>query len=280
VNSLVKTWPVIAARLIGKPVIWHVREYLGKKRMYARLIHLLATRVILISEEQFVLFQGLSKAVIIPNGIDLSLFEKVRPAVLPHDRNEDVRTVVTYVGTIEPRKGLFVLARAACLLGDLPWIHFVIVGEASRGNEAYKQKVVELVNSHGLEKRFHFLGQRKDIPEILAASDALCHPAFKEVFPRVILEAMASKIPVIAAGVGGITEMVRDGKEGFVVQSGDHSGFADAIRLIDSKKSLKVQMGKSCYGRVKREFTIQKHALKVAGLYKDILEESRAQGVQ
>ena len=53
VNSLVKTWPVLVSRLIKKPVIWHVHEYLDNKKLYAGVIHLIADGVILISQEQF-----------------------------------------------------------------------------------------------------------------------------------------------------------------------------------------------------------------------------------
>jgi len=271
VNSLVNTWPVLISRFLRRPVVWHVREYLGNKKLYARLIHMLAHRIILISGEQYRLFNGMQKAALVPNGIDLSLYENIKPAPIIDKLINDVRTIITYVGTIEPRKGLYVLAQAAELLSDSPWIHFVVVGDAPERYGGYKKQVMDFIKAKGLRSRFHFLGSRKDVPEILAASDALCHPAFIEVFPRVILEAMAIKIPVIASKVGGITEMVENSKSGFLFEPGDFSSLARTIETIDSNKKRKNEMGKYAHLKVKREFSIEIHTRKIAQTYESLL---------
>jgi len=272
VNSLVKTWPVLVSRLLKKPVIWHVREYLGNKKIYAKLIHLLSDCVVLISQEQFRLFNGMKKAVRIPNGVDITQFENVQPVnILPKDTN--ARTIVTYLGSIELRKGLIILAKAAELLKNSPWIHYAVVGDVQKGHEKYKKEIINFLNEKGLYSRFHFLGYRSDIPDILAITDVLCHPAFIEVFGRVVIEAMASGLPVIASKVGEMPKIVDDGRSGILISPGDYKALAKAIELIDSNKVLKQKMGMFGYKKVKREFSIEIHTQRIAQLYNKLLHE-------
>ena len=271
VNSLVKTWPVLVSRLTNKPVIWHVREYLGNKKIYARLIHLFAYRVIVISQTQYRLFDGMKKAVYIPNGVDHSIFEGVHPAIDLINKKEEVRTIVTYIGSIEPRKGLLVLTRAAAFLSDRPKIHYVVVGDTPQGNERYKNEILDFIKKEGLNAQFHFFGYRNDIPEILASSDILCHPAFVEAFGRVVIEAMASRLPVIATDIGEMPKIVDDGHTGFLVPSGNHEAISKAVTQLDSDKELCKKMGNAGKKRSKEKYDIVLHAQRIAHLYDELL---------
>jgi glycosyltransferase involved in cell wall biosynthesis len=270
VNSLVKMWPVLVSRCVGKQVVWHVREYLGNKRAYARLIHLLAHRVILISKQQVQLFQGMKRAVVVPNAVDLTLYENVLPA-------DDIRTatsdiIVCYIGSIEPRKGLIELARAAHHLENVPNIYFVIAGDAPRKHMMYKQELVDYLRENSLLDRFRFLGFRQDVPRVLRASDMLCHPVYIEAFGRVVIEAMASKLPVIASRVGEIPSIVENGKTGFLVDPGDHRGIADALLRVAENKALKNELGRNGYERVKKRFGLDTHVEKIVEVYSGLLK--------
>jgi glycosyltransferase involved in cell wall biosynthesis len=270
VNSLVKTWPVLASRCARMNVVWHVREYMGNKRAYAGLIHMLAHRVILISHQQFQLFHGMKRARLVPNAVDLALYENVFSA--DDIRTSPGHTIVTYIGSIEPRKGVIELARAASRLKNFPRIHFFVAGDASKIHLKYKQEIVDYLGEHSLFDRFHLLGFREDIPRVLAASDILCHPVYIEAFGRVIIEAMASKLPVIASRVGEIPSIVEDGMTGFLVDPGDHRGIADAVLQIAENKALKSKMGISGYERVKGRFDLDTHLEKIEALYVDVLQ--------
>lgn len=270
VNSLVKTWPVLVSRCVRKPVVWHVREYLGEKRAYARLIHTLAHRVILISKQQFQLFQGMKRAVLVPNAVDLTLYENVVPA--DDIRKAPAHTIVCYIGSIEPRKGLIELARAAQHLKNFPSIHFVVAGDAPKVHMMYKQEIVDYLRKNSLLERFHMLGFRQDIPRVLRASDILCHPVYIEAFGRVIIEAMASKLPVIASRVGEIPSIVEDGKTGFLVDPGDHRGIAEAVLRVAQDEALKNELGRNGYEIVKRRFGLDTHVDKIAEVYTDVLD--------
>jgi glycosyltransferase involved in cell wall biosynthesis len=266
VNSLVKTWPVLAARILGIPVVWHVHEQLGEKRFYARIIHLLANRVLLISTRQLELFRGLPRAFCVPNGVDLDRYFGEKPF-----RFEGGKTVVTYVGTIEPRKGLDVLVQAAALLRDEPDLQYVVVGESKPENRRYERDIVDSLRRHGLEERFSFMGSRGDVPEILGASDMLCHPARIEAFGMVILEAMAAKLPIVATRVGEIPHMVQHGISGLLVERGDPQGLAEAIATLAADVNLRHEMGLVGFERVRVDFSLDKQVHTIAGVYRDAL---------
>jgi glycosyltransferase involved in cell wall biosynthesis len=266
VNSLVKTWPVLAARFRGVPVVWHVHEQLGRKRLYARIIHLLAHRVLLIAKKQLEVFDALRRAVYVPNGVDLERFSRVKPFQFTEGK-----TVITYVGSIEPRKGLDVLVMAASLLRDEPDLLFVVVGEPRPESRQHERDILDSVRRHDLGERFLFMGSRNDVPEILAGSDMLCHPVYIEAFGMVVLEAMAAKLPVVATEVGEIPHLVRHGISGLLVEKGDAQGLAEAIAALAADLKRRRKMGLAGYERVRTEFTIQRQVHTVAEVYADLL---------
>ncbi len=270
VNSLVKTWPVIISRLLKKKVVWHIHEYLGNKRFYARTIQWVANGVILISRAQYELFSGMKNAVLIYPAVDLNRFQNAQPVSDIKEIKKRAKIIVTYVGSLVPRKGLFDLAKAAQLLGNYPWIHYVVAGEEKRENQKYVKDIVSFINSNELKSHFHFLGSRGDIPEIFASSDVFCHPAYIEAFGLVIIEAMASGLPVIATNIGELPHLVHSKKTGFIVPPGDPGALANAIYQLASNEKLRRQMGEEGLRRA-QHFSVEKQTHAVARFYKNLI---------
>jgi glycosyltransferase involved in cell wall biosynthesis len=272
VNSLVSTWPVLVSRTMKKPVIWHVHEFLGKKRLYAALICLISNGVILISREQLTLFRGKPKATRIPNGVDTVRYENVSPSfTITGEREGGRKTMVLFLGRIDPNKGLLDLARAASILKERRWIHYVVAGGVPKGGDRYGRAVRNFLKSESLERCFHFLGYRQDIPEIIASCDILCQPSYSDTFPLVLLEAMASALPVIGTSVGEVPYIIDEGRTGFVVQPGDYESLADRIKRLDDDPDLRARMGMAGKKRVKEEYEIRIHAGRVAEFYRNVL---------
>ena len=95
-----------------------------------------------------------------------------------------------------------------------------------------------------IQEKISFLGNVKDVPELLRESDALLLSSYSEACPMVIIEAMAAGLPVIATKVGGVPELVTD--NGIVVESDDIKAFSAAmIRMIEDKKLYKQMKKKS-----------------------------------
>jgi len=267
INTIVKGWPVLVSRMLFKTIVWHIHEYLDNKRIYAKILHFFSTAVILVSNDQFNLFKEMKNSFYIQNGIDLSLYRNVKPLEEIEELRKQGNLIVTYVGSIEPRKGLLILAKAAKLLKDDSMIKFVIVGEIY--NNSYFKEIKEFIESNNIINNFLFLGERNDVPSILSASDILCHPAFIEVFGLVILEAMASGIPVIASNIGEISRVIKNNKTGYLVSPGDFSKIAKKIKYLKDNVDFRRRMGDIAKKEVEK-YDIKKQVRKIVEVYKKI----------
>ena len=129
------------------------------------------------------------KLVVIPNGIDLDKYPARQPADLRAFGIAAGRRAVTFVGRLEPQKGVEWLIETAPLwLAKLPDCDLLLVGEGP-----LRASLEAAARAAGIADRVHFAGWRADVPEILAASDLLVLPSVWEGMPNVVLEAMASR---------------------------------------------------------------------------------------
>ena len=151
---------------------------------------------------------------LIPNGVDLQRFHPVSK-----DEKKVLRTslglgemdrVMTTVGSIIPRKGIDVLLESWVSLSRLfPELHFVLVGPRTDENDpklnAFHKRLVELVNSSGAVNRVHFTGRVQNVESYLQASDLFVFASEREGMANVILEAMATGLPVVLTPHIGLT---------------------------------------------------------------------------
>ena len=200
----------------------------------------------------------------IHNGIDL------RPFLDNQDKAslnvENGATVITCVAEMHPRKGHKVLIEAfQRLQRAYPVLHLVLVGTGSIENE--------LKAKYGANPHLHFLGWRKDIPQILRASDLFVLPSLREAFGLSIVEAMASGVPVVATDTGGATDIIENGKSGILVPPGDSDSLAMAIKTLLENPGQRKDMAKSALERAKTLFTAETMAKKTAELYENLLNK-------
>ncbi|HEX4170068.1 MAG TPA: glycosyltransferase family 4 protein [Bryobacteraceae bacterium] len=134
------------------------------------------------------------------------------------------------IGRIEPEKGqMEFVAAARLLLQTFPACRFVLVGAPLFGGTRYFDRVVEA--SRGLP--IEFLGWQPDVPSILSSLDLLVVPSASfDAAPRVILEAFAAGVPVVAFPSGGVPEIVRDGYNGFLAAKSTPEALADRISFV------------------------------------------------
>jgi L-malate glycosyltransferase len=219
------------AALAGVPVRIGSRRELnpdksaGQIRLQ-RLAYRTATKVVANSQaaRQVLEREGLAPAsiAVIPNGVDLAAFpERKAPGA--------IRTIVT-VANLRPEKSHeTLLAAAAVLVASHPELRFRIVGAGPRRSE-----LEELTRARGLSGHVEFLGHRDDVPALLAAADAFVLPSRSEAFPNGVIEAMGAGLPVVACGVGGLLDLIDDGRTGLLVPPGDFDTMAVALQtLID-----------------------------------------------
>ena len=217
---------------------------------------------------------GLSKEkmVVIPNGIDTSTYPAARPANLGPLGISPGQQLVTYVGRLEPQKGLpWLLSTAADWLHRRNDCHLLLVGQGPQRSELERQ-----VASAGLSHRVHFAGWRADVPEILAASRLLVLPSRWEGMPNVILQAMASRLAVVATDVEGIGELLGPDAVAQTVSYGDSSALSQRILGLLEDQGWAEELGRRNRMRVEKEFTIQRMVDAYQGLWESLARADSA----
>jgi glycosyltransferase involved in cell wall biosynthesis len=124
----------------------------------------------------------------------------------------------------------------------------------------------------GLGERVLFLGDRRDIPAVLASMDVAVLTSDSESLSNVILEAMAAGLPVVAYNVGGNAELVNE-QRGALVAAGNEGGFADAVRQILAQPSFRDQLGRNARQFVEENFSLERVRLSYEEMYKTLLEK-------
>ena len=146
---------------------------------------------------------------------------------------------VGVVASLIPRKGhRFLLEALKNMEATTGPVHALFAGEGALDAELRGQ-VAEM----GMGERVHFLGFRRDIPQIVCALDAFVLPSLKEGLSIAVMEAMALEKPVICSRIAGLPEVVRDGQTGFLVPPGDSAALQNALEKLFADENLRAQLG-------------------------------------
>jgi len=261
-----------AGRRARVPVLWHVRDLVPLSGLGRRLARR-AAKVIAISDavarhlvEEKV---PAEKIVRIYNGIDLETHRARAQEEVPDLPGPG--PVATLVAQLVPWKRHEDFLRAFQLASRKhPDLWGMLVGSDLFGDHpGYFTRLQSLCRSLGIADRIVFAGQRADVPAILARSALLVHPAEREPFGRVVLEAMALGTPVIAASSGGLPELVADGRTGLLVPVGRPDLLAEAMDRLLADRALARELGARAASAVAERFTARQTAAQVARVYEE-----------
>lgn len=177
---------------------------------------------------------------------------------------KDGPTRLIMVARIGPQKDHETLFRALVELKDLSWTLDIIGG----GDDT---ELRDLAIDLNLDDRILFRGEQHDVAEILQKDADLYLLISKwEGFPRSILEAMRSSLPVIASNVGGVKEAVLKGQTGYLAPQGDIQQLSYILRLVIPDKALQIQLGQAGRQRYEQNFTFNAMALKTRAVYSSV----------
>jgi glycosyltransferase involved in cell wall biosynthesis len=209
-----------------------------------------------------------AKVTTIQNGVDLDRFSRAsRSEARAALGVPDDTLVVGTVGRLDPVKDQSGLIRA--FAGALPFHPGALLMIA--GDGPCRAELAGVVRSLGLEQRVRLLGERKDVPNVLAGLDVFVLPSIAEGMSNTVLEAMASGLPVIATQVGGNPEMVEDGVSGLLVPARDPGALTAALRSYLSDPHLRSLHGKASRERVFRDFSLARMNGAYDHLYRHLL---------
>ncbi len=206
---------------------------------------------------------------LIPRSVDLEKFKYMSP-----DKKRRQEFHIGIVGRLTPLKGhLYFIQAMARVARVVPHLKIWIVGDAPRSKEAYKEQIQVLVKRLGLWHCTQFLGTQRDIPAILTHLDLLVLPTTThEAFGRVIVEAQACGVPVVASRVGGIIDIIDDQKTGLLVPPSDPVSIADAAIKIFKDVELSRILAQNAYKKVKEQYNVELMVKKTLDVYQGALK--------
>jgi len=215
---------------------------------------------------------------VVPNGVDCHRFDgqatdgRLKSELgLPSDS-----FLIATIGQICLRKGHDVFAQAAVQVAErMPRAHFLLVGErysAKPESVEYERGISRAFDEAGLSQRFHRLGYRTDMPQLLPEIDLVVHTARQEPFGRVLLESAAVGRPIVATSVGGTTEMLVDGDSALLVPPDAPMLTAQAMLRCYHDGDLRRRIGAAARDRVSHLFTVETSAARLAEVWRNTVE--------
>jgi glycosyltransferase involved in cell wall biosynthesis len=284
-NTILTPEGGLAARQLGLPHVWHLREMLGRGNPFplrmtgSRLRRFITQHASLVVANSHVAAASAGDSIppsmmrVVPNGIDLHRFTP--RGNLP---GRDGAVVVAMVGAITSRtKRHALFVEAAGQLADRSDLEFRIYGHDpiadSTHRDAYGLHIHALAESYfGGNGRFRFAGQVSDPVQIMSEIDILVHPAENESFGRVAVEAMAAGLPVVGVRGGGIGEIVVDGETGLLATPKDPVDLAEKMRQLIDSPELCSKFGAFGRKRAELHYSIEACASGVLKAYEDAMQ--------
>lgn len=297
-NSLVLAASAVGTERSRVPLVWHVREpvspgHIGLRRyILSRLLIRLADEAIFISEYDRQQLTHGTKGTVIHNFVDFCRFDHTLDGSRIRDELglSPEAKVVLFLGGRSVAKGIFPLLRAMPIVKQqVPGVHLLVangayhfsgrpISAAARallplvGYGTIAQRVDKLLGRHALHNCVHMLEWRTDVPRLLAASDLLVFPSVAPHFARPVIEASAMGKPVIGSRLGGVEELVEDGKTGLLVPPNDPLALAQALVRVLTSPQEASQMGTRGRARALCLFNAQTNVRATIAVYERVLQ--------
>ena len=195
---------------------------------------------------------------VVPNGLDLAKFRDVPPDCRARVRKalgiDPTRPILGMFARMYPVKGHRVMLEMMREIAmSNPDALLLLAGDGPE-----RQACERLVDDYQLRGRVMFLGQRDDIPRLLTAADLFLMPSESEGLPLAAIEAMAIGVPVVGFDVGGMSEVIEDDVDGYVVPAGDRRRFVGAVQTLLQDRARLASFGVAARHAADR-FSVEAH---------------------
>lgn len=204
----------------------------------------------------------------IPRSVDLEHFN----AEMKKPRS-DGSCIIAILGRLTPLKGHpYFLQSMAKVIRHIPHAKIWIIGDAPARKPEYRQELEMMAMRLGIKNNVEFMGNRPDVPDLLAQVDVLCFSSIEpESFGRAIVEAQAMKVPVVATRVGGVVDIIDDGVTGFLVLPKDPEAMADKVLYLLKNKKDAQKMAEAALEKIHAKFTLTHMAEGTLAVYQELL---------
>lgn len=284
-GSRAQFYASLAVKHTRANLLWHVRESIKDIPVYDRFLARSANRIVCVSQavkrSRFGGYPKLEPKIdVIYNGVDTLKFsrdERIRMSLRDELGIGDGKVLLGIVGLLVPLKGHpFLFESLRLLVEEYPDMRLLVLGKSI--DERYAARLKHMTVEMGIQKNVIFGGARDDMKAVFSALDIFILPSQREGFSRVLLEAMACSLPIIATDVSGNSEAIVDGESGLLVPYGKVERLAEAIAHLvkDSRKAGR--LGENARKRAEELFSIEKHVSRMQELYVSILKSVMRKG--
>lgn len=288
-NTLAVWTGALAARQAGRPHAWHVQEQLERPRPLVKLMqHFVPSHsagVVGVSqavlENILVTPEARAKGRVIYNMTETQVYmratgrERIR-AELGVGSNA---VLIGVVARISRMKGTDLCVEAVSrLMASDPRVHCFIAGGPVPGQQEVIDRVQQLISSSPAPERFHMLGVRRDVPDLMAAMDILAAPSrYGEGASLTVIQAMAAGRPVVATDLGGNKELVVHGETGWIVPRENVGELAQALYFLVNDAPRRAAMGAAGQRRAVAQFSVEHAAQQFNAFLYELYMRSNAQ---
>ena len=281
VNCLSHLRGAAAARFLGLPVVWHLREILPpgpRRRWFAGRLRSDATRIVAVSEAvaAWVREEGLGdREEVVHNGVDPPAGGVDRAASRGRFDLPPEAVVIGLFSQLVAHKGALDLVCAAhAAVIENQKLHFLIAGH---GPASFAGQLRRKIAAGAAAGHIHLAPPQPEIWELLAAVDMLALPTlWPDPLPRAVMEAMAAGRPVVAYENGGVSEMVVHGETGLLCQPGDVEGLTRIILAAAGDEALRNRMGEAGRRRARELFSVERHVNRMEQVLREAMSSERA----
>lgn len=267
-------WGGFIGRLNNVPTVVHIHGTAStwKRSVAERLGGYACERIIAVSESQKSRLLGMGiprqKVMRIYNGIDVKGFRALTQLGLKESLAvKKDSAIIGIVAELRPEKNHEMLLLAAKIVAKtVDDACFLIIGDGEK-----RQQLEHFAAELGIADKCRFIGHVKDITNILSVVDIGVLCSLTEALPLTLLEYMAAGKPIVATNVGGVPEVVVDGFNGFLVESGDHLALANRIELLLKDRNLTKAMGERGYFCAIKKFSEDAMLSQIEELYDQII---------
>jgi len=289
-STLTSFWGVVLAGLFNLPAIWHIHESTTLDQFFhfdpvpeglVESCLASADRIVFQADATRKLFTRYEKGgnfKTISGAIDVGAIDRFREQhsqrslKVKHGIDPD-KIVVSLIGTTCPRKGQLIFVQAIELLqttwpNDIAKICFVMLGARESPYLHFLRTQLETIR----ETDTRLIEERHDVFDFYRLTDIFVCASFQESFPRVILESMAFKLPIVTTDVFGIPEILeKNNEEALLVHAGDPLHIARCIKNLVRDPKAREELGAKAHAKVTRLFNSRTHLGRQLDLTKEVL---------
>jgi glycosyltransferase involved in cell wall biosynthesis len=299
-NSLVLAPSAAGAKAAGAKVVWHVRESVHpghagvRRRWLGRALRRWADEAVFISEDDRRRLTGGDFGVVIPNFVDHRRFDRALDGSAVRVElgvPADAPLVLYFGGVLALKGGHVLLAALPRARREVPGLHALIAGAETPwspsvvartaravlpllGTGTERQRFLRAYREGEMEGWVRLLPFRADPERMIAAADVVVFPSTRPHFARPVIEAGAMARPVVASRIGGVEELVEDGRTGILVPPGDPEALGEAIARVLSRPGLARQLGEAGYAASLQKYAREPNMERMMTVYDAVLRSS------